>query len=189
MSMRRNLIGISVAAVAAAAVGWFLVPKIGELGHTWTKVSSGRPGWLLAAVGLEVLSFIGYGALFRAVFVRSESRIDWRESYEITMAGLAATRLLAAGGAGGVALTAWALRRSGMDGRTVARRMTTFLVILYSVYMAALLVDGVGLFTGILPGSAPAAVTLAPAGFGAVVIAAALLVSRMRLVTSGSDEP
>ena len=33
------------------------------------------------------------------------------------MAGLAATRLFAAAGAGGVALTAWALRRSGMEPR------------------------------------------------------------------------
>ena len=87
--------------------------------------------------------------LFRAVFVRTESRIDWRESYQITMAGLAATRLLAAGGAGGVALTAWALKRSGMNGRTVTQRMTAFLVILYGVYMAALFVDGVGLATGL----------------------------------------
>ena len=38
------------------------------------------------------------------------------------MAGLAATRLFAAGGAGGIALTAWALRRAGMDRRTVAGR-------------------------------------------------------------------
>jgi uncharacterized membrane protein YbhN (UPF0104 family) len=184
MGMRRNVISISVATVAAAAIGWFIVPKIGELGHTWTKVSSGRPGWLLAAVGLEVLSFVGYVALFRAVFVRSGSRINWRESYEITMAGLAATRLLAAGGAGGVALTAWALKRSGMDGHTVTRRMTAFLVILYSVYMAALVVFGLGLWIGIFSGSAPLALTLIPAAFGALVIGGALLVSRARPVSA-----
>ena len=63
---------------------------------------------------LELLSFAGYVWLFRTVFVRGDTRIDWRESYQITMAGLAATRLFAAAGAGGVALTAWALRRSGM---------------------------------------------------------------------------
>ena len=67
-------------------------------------------------------SFVGYVALFRAVFVRGESRIDWRESYQITMAGLAATRLFASAGAGGIALTAWALRRSGMEPRMVACR-------------------------------------------------------------------
>jgi putative heme transporter len=184
MGMRRRLIGISVAVVAAGAVGWFIVPKLGELGHTWTRVSSGDPAWLLAAVGLEVLSFVGYVVLFRAVFVRYESRIDWRESYQITMAGLAATRLLAAGGAGGVALTAWALNRSGMDGRTVTRRMTAFLVILYGVYMAALLVDGVGLATGLFGVTAPAAVTIAPAVFGGVVIVGALLMARLRPVAA-----
>ena len=93
MSVRRTLISLA-ALVMAAAAGWFLLPKIGEFGHTWTRVSSGDKTWLLAAVGLEVLSFVGYVVLFRAVFVRSESRIDWRESYQITMAGLAATRLL-----------------------------------------------------------------------------------------------
>ena len=68
---------------------------------------------------------------------RPARRIDWRASYEITMAGLAATRLFAAAGAGGVALTAWALRRSGMEPRVVACRMVAFLVLLYAVYMAA----------------------------------------------------
>jgi uncharacterized membrane protein YbhN (UPF0104 family) len=179
---RQILTWIAAAAMAGAA-GWFLLPKVGELGHTWSRVSAGKPGWLLIAAGLEVLSFAGYVLLFRAVFVRSGSRIDWRESYEITMAGLAATRLLAAGGAGGVALTAWALKRSGMDGRTVARRMTSFLVILYGVYMAALVVFGAGLYIGIFSGSAPLAITLVPAAFGALVIAGALSLSRLRGVT------
>src|SRR5437763_1450256 len=182
MSVRRTLISLA-ALVMAAAAGWFLLPKIGELGHTWTRVSSGDKTWLLAAVGLEVLSFVGYVVLFRAVFVRSESRIDWRESYQITMAGLAATRLLAAGGAGGVALTAWALKRSGMDGHTVTRRMTAFLVILYGVYMGALLVDGVGLATGLWGVHASAAVTIAPAAFGGIVIVSALFMSRLRPVS------
>ena len=53
--------------------------------------------WLALAALLEVCSFCGYVALFRVVFVRGESRIDWRASYQITMAGLAATRLFAAG--------------------------------------------------------------------------------------------
>src|SRR3954447_14139716 len=179
---RQILTWIAAAAMAGAA-GWFLLPKVGELGHTWSRVSAGKPGWLLIAAGLEVLSFAGYVLLFRAVFVRSGSRIDWRESYEITMAGLAATRLLAAGGAGGVALTAWALKRSGMDGHTVTRRMTAFLVILYGVYMGALLVDGVGLATGLWGVHASAAVTIAPAAFGGIVIASALFMSRLRPVS------
>ena len=43
-----------------------------------------------------------------------QERIGWRESYLITMAGLAASRIFAAGGAGGLVLQAWALRQAGM---------------------------------------------------------------------------
>ena len=68
-------------------------------------------------------SFGGYVMMFQGIFVRAGSRIDWRASYQITMAGLAATRLFAAGGAGGIALTAWALRRAGMPrARSPTRR-------------------------------------------------------------------
>jgi putative heme transporter len=118
-----------------------------------------------------VLSFGAYVWLFRAVFVRGQSRIGWRESYEITMASLAATRLFSAGGAGGVALTAWALRRSGLGPRTVACRMIAFLVLLYGIYMTTLVIVGLGLYVGIFPGTAPFAITIVPAIFAAVVIA------------------
>ena len=76
--------------------------------------------------------FGGYVALFRGVFLRAGSaRIDWRASYQITMAGLAASRIFAAGGAGGLVLTAWALRRAGMRKRLVADKTLTFLILTY----------------------------------------------------------
>ena len=61
--------------------------------------------------------------------------------------------MFASGGAGGVALTAWALRRSRLDRAAVAARMVAFLVLLYAVYMLALVVGGLGLALGLLPGS------------------------------------
>ncbi len=141
---------------------------------------------------LEVLSFVGYIMLFRAVFVRPPSRIDWRESYQITMAGLAATRLFAAGGAGGLALTGWALRRSGLDARIAACRLVAFMVLLYAVFMITLVIDGLGLYLGIIPSNgAPFAITVIPAIFGAGVIAVFLAVSLVpgdfeRLVARGT---
>lgn len=86
------------------------------------------------------------------------------------MASLAATRLFAAGGAGGVALTAWALRRSGMERREVAERMIAFLVLMYGVYMLAMVVCGIGLYVGLFPGPAPFGLTIVPAIFGGVAI-------------------
>ena len=52
-----------------------------------------------------------------------------KASYQITMAGLAATRLFSAAGAGGIVLTYWALRKAGMPRRRAACRMVAFLVL------------------------------------------------------------
>ncbi len=84
------------------------------------------------------------------------------------MASLAATRLFAAGGAGGVALTAWALRRAGMERKDVATRMIAFLALTYAIYMLALIACGFGLRWGFFHGKAPFALTIIPAWIGVV---------------------
>jgi uncharacterized membrane protein YbhN (UPF0104 family) len=170
----------SLAFVASAlAFLYFVLPKLLGLNETWDRIQHGIGWWLALAALLEVCSFCGYVWLFRGVFVRGESRIDWAESYQITMASLAATRLFAAAGAGGIALTAWALRRSGMGRRTVACRMIAFMAILYGVYMITLVLDGVGLYLGVIPGGGSFAITIVPAIFGAVVIGLFLGISML----------
>jgi uncharacterized protein (TIRG00374 family) len=202
---RARLLASGLFVVMAVAFLYLVLPNLVGLHQTWNRLQQGNVWWLAVAFLLECLSFLGYVALFRAVFVEpagavfvepasagsigdsagaespprlgSRSRIDWRASYEITMAGLAATRLFAAAGAGGLALTAWALRRSGMARRIVACRMIAFTVLLYAVYMVTLVVDGVGLYLGVWPGSGPFAITMVPAIFAAVVIILFLAVS------------
>jgi uncharacterized protein (TIRG00374 family) len=174
---RRRLLASVVFVVSTVAFLYFVLPKLLGLRETWNRIQHGNGWWLALAALLEVCSFLGYIALFRAVFVRGDSRIGWRASYQITMAGLAATRLFASAGAGGIALTAWALRRSGLEARVVACRIIAFLALLYGVYMGALVVVGLGLYFGIFPGSNPFAITVVPAIFGAVVIAIFLGVS------------
>src|SRR5262249_55045418 len=89
-----------------------------------------------------------------------------------TMAGVAATRLFAAAGAGGVALTAWAVRKSGMSRRTVGVRMIAFMSMLYAVYVLALVVCGILLRTGVLHGEHPFGFTVIPAlvGMGLLIL-------------------
>ena len=167
---------VAAAIFVAVTLGalYYVLPRVAGLDETWERISQGDPWWLAAAAGFELLSFASYVALFRRVFVRGASRIGWRASYQITMAGVAATRLFATAGAGGIALTAWALRRSGMTRARVTSGMTTFIVLLYGVYMLALVLAGLGLASGVLAGGGSPAITLAPALFGAVAILAAL---------------
>jgi uncharacterized protein (TIRG00374 family) len=169
---RKQVLIFALFVLSSLAFLYFVLPKILGLKETWNRLGQGDFWWLVVAAFLEIVSFVCYIALFRAVFVRGESksRIGWSESYQITMAGLAATRLFAAGGAGGIALTVWALRRSGMRPRVVACREVAFLVLLYGVYMATFVIVGLGLYFGIFEGPAPFAATVIPAIFGGVVI-------------------
>jgi len=168
---RRNVLLFVLFVASALAFLYFVLPRLAGLQDTWQRAQQAAAGWLVLAAVLEILSFGGYIMLFRTVFIRGgEERITWAVSYQITMASLAATRLFAAAGAGGVALTAWALRRSGMEARVVACRMVAFLMLLYAVFMASLVICGFGLRFGVLPGNAPFGVTVVPAAFGAVVI-------------------
>ena len=176
---RRGLVLFGLFLVSVIAFLYFVLPQLADLEDTGKRVGEGDRWWLAGAFVFTVLSFGGYVMMFQGVFVRAGSRIDWRASYQITMAGLAATRLFAAGGAGGIALTAWALRRAGMPRRTVADKTLAFLILTYAVYMGALVVVGFGLYLGLLPGPAPFAITVIPALFGLAVIVLGLALARV----------
>ena len=170
---RRQIVAFALFVLLVVGFLYFVLPNITGVGATVNRIEGGDVWWLAVGVLAEVLSFAGYVVLFRAVFVRGQERIGWRESYEVTMAGLAATRVFAAAGAGGVALTAWALRRSGMSSRLVACRMVAFMVLLYAVYAGSLMLDGVGLRIGLLPGGGSFAITIVPAIIAAILVAVA----------------
>jgi putative heme transporter len=174
---RRQLVSFVLFMLSAAAFLYFVLPKLAGIGSTVHRIEQGDSWWIAIGVLFELLSFAGYVVLFRAVFVDDDGRIGWRESYEITMAGLVATRLFAAAGAGGIALTAWALRRAGMEARLVACRMVAFMVLLYVIYAASLLIDGIGLGTGLFPGGGSFAITFVPAIVAAVLFAGAIAIA------------
>jgi putative heme transporter len=185
---RRRLALVAVVAVAAIGGLYVLLPALAGLEDTWERIGRGD-GWLLtAAAALECLSFLSYVVAFRGVFAGGVIRIDWTASYRITMAGVAATRLLATAGAGGIVLTVWALDRLGMARREIAAREATFLVLLYGLFMATLVIGGIGLRTGVLPGPAPFGLTVVPAIFGGTVIAVSLAAAAFsRDVDSAAD--
>ncbi|HEX9482317.1 MAG TPA: hypothetical protein VF927_09475, partial [Solirubrobacteraceae bacterium] len=104
---RRQVVAFALFVLSAVAFLYFVLPKLTDAGTTVHRIERGDTWWIVIGVALECLSFAGYVVLFRAIFVTREhphshlERIGWRESYEITMAGLVATRLFAAAGAGG----------------------------------------------------------------------------------------
>jgi uncharacterized protein (TIRG00374 family) len=156
---------------------YVLLPKLVGIQGAVAKLGDATPIWVVVAVAFAVLMFFSYVGLFRGVVGERVLHLEWRESYQITMAGLAATRLFSAGGAGGIVLTYWALRKAGMPRRQTACRMVAFLVLLYAVYMLALVVFGVLLRTGVLNGTSPVGLTIVPAAIAGAVILVFLLIA------------
>ncbi len=171
---RRLVAGLIVLVLIIVAI-YVLLPKVVGLDDALERFGDAKWYWLVVAAAFAVASFGAYVALFRGILggTRNDElqrRLDARASYQITMAGLAATRIFSAAGAGGIALTYWALRRAGMERRRAACRMTAFLAVMYSIYLVALLVFGVLLRTGVLPGENPFGGTIVPAAVAGVLL-------------------
>ena len=164
--------------VLALLVGiYFLFPKLVGLGDALSKLDEADPVWIAVAIGFCVASFATYIALFKAVVGGDALRLHLAETYEINMAGVAATLLFSAGGAGGIALTYWALRKAGMGRRDVGRRMVAFLTLHYAFYPIALIVFGVLLRTGVLHGKDSVELTIVPAAVAGLLLVLGVLVA------------
>ena len=168
----RTRLLLALGLVLAAVTIVTLLPGLDGLR---TRLSHAKPGWLVLGVGLKVLSGLGYVAIFRMVFCR---RMTWRVSYQIGMSELGANALFPTGGAGGLALGAWALRRGGMPASEIARRTVAFFLLTSVVNVVGVIVIGIGLAVGLFGGETNLALTIVPAAAAAMAIIGALLAGR-----------
>jgi uncharacterized protein (TIRG00374 family) len=173
----RRLLQTGVVVVVLLVSIYFLFPKLVGLGDSLDKLSEADPVWIGIAIVFSIASYATYIALFKAVVGGDTLRLTWSETYEINMAGVAATLLFSAGGAGGVALTYWALKKAGMEGRDVARRMIAFVSLHYAFYPVALIVFGLLLRTGVLNGANSVELTIIPAAVAGLLLLVGVLVT------------
>ena len=169
---RRRLVEIGVFVVLIVGA-LFAMPGLDEFR---ARLAGADPRLIVLAAVLEVGSCLAFVAAFRGVFSR---RLSWRFSYEVGMAEQAANVLLPTGGAGGLALGAWALRRIGMPAERIGRRTVAFFLITSSVNFLAVVVAGIGLASGLLAGEVALAATLVPAVVAAAALAAIALSPRV----------
>jgi uncharacterized membrane protein YbhN (UPF0104 family) len=156
-----------------AALLLLTLPGLGEVRE---RLADARPGWVVAALLLEVGSVISFVVVFRGVFCR---RLPWGFSAQVGLSEQAANVLLPAGGAGGLALGAWALNRIGMNPGHIARRTVAFFLVTSSTNFVVAVLAGVGLATGTLGGDASLALAAVPAGLALAVIVAVVVLGRV----------
>jgi uncharacterized protein (TIRG00374 family) len=187
---KRRIFGLIAAVFLLIVAIYVVLPKVFDAGDALDQLDDATWYWIVIAAAFNAVSFASYAALLRGVLGGRDDedevrkRLDLRASYQITMSGFVATVLFSAAGAGGVALTYWALRKAGMERRRAACRMVAFTVLLYSMYAYALILFGVLLRTGALPGDNPAGGTIVPAAFAAILL---VLVGMMALVPEDAE--
>src|SRR5262249_28726590 len=134
-SVRRSLLVLAAVAIIVIV----LVTLLPGLASVRDAFRGARPGWVALAATLELLSCASYVLVFRAVFCE---RMSWRTSTEIGLSEQAANSLLSVGGAGGLALGAWILRRGGVPGDRIGRRTVAFFLLTSVANVGLLAVAG-----------------------------------------------
>jgi uncharacterized membrane protein YbhN (UPF0104 family) len=160
---------ISLAVLIAIAAGLFLaVPSLHDVAH---KILRMGIGWVLIAIGLEILSCVGYVVIFLMVFRRAPRRLGAR----VALSELAFGAAVALGGAGSVAVGAWLLIERGARPGKVAERSAVLFLLTSAINLITLAAAGLGLWLGILPGKHNALLSLVPGAVGVVVFVGFLM--------------
>lgn len=169
-SLWRGLISLTI--LVAMVVGLLLaVPGLHGVGDAVSEMSG---GWLIFAVGLEVLSCIGYVIAFLQVFERAPVRFGTR----VALSELAFGAAVSLGGAGSVAVGAWLLVERGAPPGRIAERSAVLFLLTSAINVITLALAGLALWTGILPGPSNPLLSVIPAAVGVGVLVAVLLLPR-----------
>jgi uncharacterized membrane protein YbhN (UPF0104 family) len=164
---------ISLAVLLALVVGLVLaVPGLRGVGRT---VAHMNPWLVAAAIGLEVLSCLGYVLAFLQVFDRAPIRFGAR----VALAELAFGAAVSLGGAGSVAVGAWLLIERGGPPKRVVERSAVLFLLTSGVNVITLALAGLVSFFGILPGSRDPWLTLVPALVALAALAFFLAIPRL----------
>ncbi len=148
--------------------------------------------WVLGALALETVSEMGFVVSWGAIvdpegLLIAEGR-GRRMDTRVAWAQLGGGTLIPGGSYGGLGVGAWILHRLGMPTKLIAEREFNLSFLNTAVDGLALILFGLALAAGVLPGPRNLLLTLLPAAVAAAAIAAALLIAR-RAATDAERKP
>ncbi len=152
-----------MAVVAALLVGAgvaLLIGRAAGFGQVRDEIADADSSWFVVCFVAEVAAFAAYALVVRVA-------LAWRGGPEpglglaahVTLASLGATRIVAAAGAGGIAVTYWCFRRARFSTREALVRVLGLNTLVYLVFGAGAWVAALLATFGVL-GEAPLALTV-----------------------------
>ena len=158
--------------LAIGAVVATQLPGLTEIGH---QLAGADAGWIAVAAILELLSTAAFAVAFHGVYDRRPSP---RASTSMSMAVQGLNIVLPSGGAGGLAVGAVLLDRSGVPRSFAASRTVALFLITSLVSFVAVVIAGFGVAAGVLSGEATLTVTLLPGIVALLLIVAVFALPR-----------
>jgi uncharacterized membrane protein YbhN (UPF0104 family) len=169
-TLRTSLISLAIFFAIVTA----LLVSVPDLRSALDGLADADPSLIGAAVCLELLSCAGYAVLFGLVFGTLGPRLTSR----LSLSELAVNSVVSVSGLAGIALGAWVLRSRGVSVERIARRSVLIFVLTSAVNVGAVVVIGVPMWLGALPGSRRELLTLVPAAAALATIVGTLLLAR-----------
>jgi uncharacterized membrane protein YbhN (UPF0104 family) len=116
-----------------------VVLRIGELGRFAELARAARPAWLIAAVGLQVLTYVCAAAVWHAALRHVGAARRLRALIPLGIAKLFTDQALPSGGISGTMLVIGGLKRRGVPGPLAMAALLVGLVSFYAAYGLAAL--------------------------------------------------
>ncbi len=161
-SLWRGLISLVILLVLVVS----LLLAVPGLHGVADEVADMHLGWVVVAVVLEILSCVGYVIAFLQVFDRAPLRFGAR----VALSELAFGAAVSLGGAGSIAVGAWLLVDRGGNPARIAERSAVLFLLTSAINVITLLLAGLGLWLGLLPGPSNPLLSLVPAAVSAAVL-------------------
>jgi uncharacterized membrane protein YbhN (UPF0104 family) len=169
-----QVVGRVVAAAALSGVMASLVLAVPSLQGVGTQITHMRVEWVVAAVGFEFGSCIGFVVIFRRFFGELPAGV----ARELAWAEQGSGALLPGGGVGALAIGGWMLHRMGMSPRRIIQRSSGLFFLTSAINVIALAGAGVLLAAHITGGPHDLVRTGIPI-VGALAATAAVLATSM----------
>lgn len=165
--LRNGIVWAAVLGVLLVGIGL----AIPSLRSVLNRAADASWGWLALAAVLELASCLGYVAVVRLVLSQGPAptvrRLAWAE--------MAFGAVVPVGGAGGLAVGAWAMRARGIPWSRVANRSAVIFLLTSAVNAAVLSLAGIGVWLGIGSDRSGLTYGLLPGGLALAALVAVLL--------------
>jgi uncharacterized membrane protein YbhN (UPF0104 family) len=173
---RRHLTRGVVRLVVVAGLIVLALSSLPGLDALRARVTGAQTGWIVACGALEVASVLSFVIAFHCAVA---PRLGWRGAASLALTAQGVNVLVPAGGTGGLAAVTVVMTRAGIPrGFALSRMIALFLITAVATNVTLVVVAGIGVATGLLPGHAPLTLSLVPAAAAVLLVAVIAYLAR-----------